>query len=332
MSSQGYPQSAYPPPPGYGGPPPGYPPPPGYGGPPPPGYGGPPPPGFPPPYGPSLSIGDTLSGAVEIYKNNFGAFFGFWAIPAIFGIIIGVLQIVALGAGSTDFSQTSSGGIPDFGAMFAILGLTLVFSLVSMIVTILFTGGVIGMTKEAMQTGQTSSSAGFSTIQQYFGPIIGTTIVVSILIAIGFMLCCIPGIIFCYWWMFAVTAAVVEGVGISQAMENSKNFASTRGTLGFAIVLIIVIVVISVIAGAISSGIGIALTFSMGYLVGQSVGTVIGAIFQWIIAPYAAIAIAFHYIKGKGYAGGGVPPPPGAPFPPPPPPPMPGPYPPPPGY
>jgi hypothetical protein len=246
-----------------------------------------------------------------------------------------------LGVGATGFDQPAAGDVPDFGAIFAILGAALAFALASMIITFLFTGGVIGMTKEAMLsgTGTTVTNTGFDTIKKYFGAILITSIVVNIIIAIGFILCCIPGIIFCYWWMFAVTAVVVEGVGLSQGMENSKDFATSRGTFGFAIVLFIVVAVISWIASIIASGLGGILIITMGFWPGQIVSTVVGQFFQWIIAPYSAIAIAYHYIRGKGYDSGATPPPPGAPpqpqYPPPPgygaPPPQPQ-YPPPPQY
>lgn len=295
------------------------PPPPGYGAPPPPGYG-PPPPGYGPPpgqYYPPLPIGDTLSGAFEVYKNNFGAYFGFWAIPAIFAIVIGLVQILILGSSANAFIGVEEGGVPDIGAILVFLGIILMFTFVVMIVNILFTGGIIGMTKEAMLSGRTTMVMGFDTIKKYFGGILITSIVVTLLIVIGFMLCCIPGIFFCYWWMFAVTAVVVEGVGLSQAMDNSKQFATTRGTFWFAVVLIIVLLAINFIAGIITTAISFGLMVTLGFWPGQIVSGFIGQIFQWVIAPYATIAIAFHYIRGKGYDRGGIHPPPGPQYPPP---------------
>jgi hypothetical protein len=277
-----------------------YPPPPGAGPyPPPPGHGAPP--GYPPPDGfyPPLSVGESISGAIELYKNNFFAFFIFWSIPAILGIIFGIFQIYIIGPELLDFADVGSDEMPDWGQFFSIMGMTAGFGIVIWIINILFTGGIIGMTKEAMRSGQTVSGTGFGTISKYFGNILITSIVISILVAIGFLLCCIPGIFFCYWWMFAVTAVVVEGIGLSEAMDRSKEFATTRKTFGFAIVLILIIIIMNIVAGAISGLISISLTVSIGYWPGQIASTIIGQIFQWIITPFAAIATAFHYIRGR---------------------------------
>jgi hypothetical protein len=265
---------------------------------------------------PSPEIGSTLGDAFELYKNNFGAFFGFWAIPAILAIILNLLPLLILGEalGSIDVAP---GEEPDFGAIFAIFAASMVFLILIVIINILFTGGVIGMTRKAMETGKTDTGAGFETIKNYFGPIIATSVVTSILIAIGFMLCCVPGILFCYWWMFAVTVAVIEGVGVSEAMSRSKEYAETRHTFWFAVVLLIVVIVISAIASMISSTIALGVDAALGFWPSQIVSTVIGQVFQWIIAPFATIAVAVHYLKGRGpppmvqpppYPGAGYPP------------------------
>lgn len=305
------------------GPPPQYPPPqqpPGYPPqyPPQPGYGPGMPPPMPPAVGPyqSPDIGSTLGDAFELYKNNFMAFFAFWAIPAILAIVLSLAPIAIMGE-ALGAMDVAPGEEPDFGAIFATLAFLAVFSILSIIINILFTGGVIGMTRKAMETGKTEMGAGFETIRRYFGPILVTSIVTSILIAIGFMLCCIPGILFCYWWMFAVTIAVIEGVGVSEAMSRSKEYAETRHTFWFAVVLLIVIVVISLIASMITGAIAAGIDVALGFWPSQIVSTVIGQVFQWVIAPFATIAVAVHYLKGRGPPPMVQPPPyPGADYPP----------------
>ncbi len=277
-------------PPGY---PPQYPPQPYYGGP------GMPPPTQPPGgYYPQPDIGDTLSDALNLYKTNFSAFFSFWAIPAILAIILSLIPIFVLGGGLNKLGVTPDSE-PDIGVILSLLSFSLMLLIAIAIINMLFTGGIIGMTKKAMDTGKTDSGTGFETIKKYFAAIIATSIVVGILIAIGFILCCIPGILFCYWWMFAVTIVVVEGVGLSEAMSRSKQFAETRHTFWFAVVLFVIIIIINIIASVITEVIASGLIFAIGFWPGWIVSTVIGQLFQWIIAPFATIAIAIHYIKGR---------------------------------
>jgi hypothetical protein len=279
-------------------------------------------------YQPSLSIGDSISGAFEVYRNNFMAFFGFWAIPAILGIVIALAQLFLFGGQLESIGNTNEGDMPDLGGFFALLGISIGFILIIWIINILFIGGLIGMTKEAMSTGRTSSGKGFRTINNYFGSILVTGIVVFILLIIGTMLCCIPGILFCYWWMFAITAVVVEGVGMSEGMARSKEFASSRQTIGFAIVIIVIAIVISIISAVVATSISIPISIALGNWAGSIVTQTISSIITWILYPFIFVAVAYHYIKGKGLDRPGGPPgmPPGVP------PPPPGAVPPPPGY
>jgi magnesium-transporting ATPase (P-type) len=209
------------------------------------------------------------------------------------------MPFIILSEGFGALPETPAGEMPDLGLIIGALAFTIVLLMALLIINMLFTGGIIGMTKKAMDTGKTDSATGFDTVKKYFGNIIITSFVVGLIIAIGFALCCIPGILFCYWWMFALTIVVIEGVGLGEAMSRSKQFAETRHTFWFAVVLVIVIIVINFIASAITNSISWGLQQALGVWPGLIISTVIGQVFQWIIAPFAVIAVAVHYIKGR---------------------------------
>ena len=284
-----------PPPPNQYNQPPPPPPPPGYGGgpQPPPGYG-------PPAYQEPLDTEGTLRSSFDLYKNNFSAIFFFWAVPALLGIGLNLFSLLYF---TTDYGNVSEP--EDLSGLWLGLGGIIGVSFISMLVSILFTGGIIGMVREAMQTGKTTPHTGYETIKQHFGGILIVSIATSIIIGIGFVLCCIPGILFCYWWMFAVVAVVVEGTDLSRAMSNSKEFATTRHTFMFAIILIIVMIVLNVVAGMISTPISI-IVGGVNELAGHITSSVVSGVLTWVIQPFSAIAISYHYIKGKGLDKGPV--------------------------
>lgn len=82
-------------------------------------------------------------------------------------------------------------------------------------------------------------------------PVIGVALLTGLFIAGGFMLFVIPGVILaCMWWV-AAPAAVVENIGVSQAMSRSSALTSgNRGTI-FLIMLLM-----GLLGGAVGGVIG----------------------------------------------------------------------------
>jgi hypothetical protein len=67
-----------------------------------------------------------------------------------------------------------------------------------------------------------SIGAAFAFALRRFGSLLGTSILAGLTIAVGFVLCCVPGIMFAIWYAFAAQVVVVEGLGGTAAMERSK--------------------------------------------------------------------------------------------------------------
>ncbi len=286
---QGIPPGAQPPP--YGQPPQGTMPPqqgipPGAQSP----YGGPPPYGMPGPmpYGPGMPMapsaypvgaGEAISGAIELYTKNFRDYFLFWGIPTVFLFVIGFLSYFLGINNSMEFD-------------FAVFTMAIFMGILSAVVTVLFSGGIIAMTKEVMCTGNTSVSTGLQIIKKRGGTIVVTSIVVSILVMVGSFLCVIPGLIFCYWYFFAITIVVVEGYSVGDAMKRSKDFARLSDPLGFIIILMVLIILISLLASIFE--------FMFAFVVGNEILSILLAqTVSWIISPFMFIATAYYYVKSR---------------------------------
>jgi len=237
-----------------------------------------------------VGIGEALSGAFDRYTKNFGPFFLFWAIPALLGFIISIGQL-ALARNSTDISAVGVG-----------FGFTFGFLILNVVVQSLFIGGVIAMTQEAMKTGSTRMSTGFGIMSQRAGALIVTNIVVSIIIMVGLFLCIIPGIIFCYWWIFALTAAAIEGTDLERSMNSSKEFSKAHDSLGFIVTLIVVLILVQIIGSILTMFGLVAISIAIGFWPAIIIVSAISMILSWIVTPYSYIAISYYYIRGNGYA------------------------------
>jgi len=137
------------------------------------------------------------------------------------------------------------------------------------------------------------SSEGYSMITKRGGSIVVTSIVVSVLVIVGLFLCIIPGILFCYWYFFAVTIVVLEGASTGDSLKLSKQFATSHSAIGFIIILIIVNFIVTMV------GQGIALALQLAFDA-PFINAITSGLIGWVIAPYIYIATAFYYIRGKG--------------------------------
>ncbi len=223
-----------------------------------------------------VETNDAINGAFEIYKKNFWEFFGFYTVPAIIMILLFAMM------------NLFEAGTMSLAGFLIFLPIVLIGSIVSM----LFAGGLIAMTREAMEKGVTSSKTGYDTIQSKAGPIISASIVVSLLVVLGTFMCIIPGLIFCYWYYFTVTIVVLEGYRTGDALKRSKEFSESHNALGFIITLTLILVAISIVSSIINSLIALAVDDPI-------LNAIITGMVSWVIGPYGTIAAAYYYIKGR---------------------------------
>ncbi len=252
----------------------------------------------------------TLSIAFDIFKNNLVPILTFILIPTL---IVGSLNVFT--SWQTMELTTSMTGEQDLSViidnMVKMMLITIPLSLMGWMIQILFAGGIVGMAKEGFQRGKTQIKAGFEIIRQHPLGLIGASIIVTLIVSVGLMLCLIPGIIFCYWWLFTIPILLIEGKSIGNAMSDSKDFAKHYETLGFTIALIVIVIVISIVIGGIFG----ILTSSQGFGLGQIGGTttaiefemtpmlIISTVLQsfvnMIVNAFAITCITVHYLRGR---------------------------------
>ena len=219
------PQGNYPPPGGYPPPPQYYPPPQGnY---PPPGY--PPPGNYPPPGAPAYSVGEAVSWAWNKFSKNVTAIL----VPTlVFGVVYAVLQTVIQTITSA-FSTVDSTSYGDGYAASISLGLGgIVVSIIGAVVTVIvaavvqsaYIGGMLDIAN-----GQPVQIGSFFTPRNVVNVVIAS-VLSSIIVGIGVLLCIVPGVIATILLLF--TTAVVVDRNVSGVEGLRTSFAIAKANFG----------------------------------------------------------------------------------------------------
>lgn len=289
------PQGGYPPPPRQGGYPPpppqgGYPPPPPQGGyPPPPPQGGYPPPppqgGYPPPppqggyppatapgyggYGgaPQYNIGEGFSWAWNKFTNNavplivsaliYGAIVG-----VIYGIMYGLMFALAPDAISSyesseygfEYSTSTSLGVAS--TIVLILGSFLIFLVIAAIQSA-YIGGVLDIAN-----GQQVTIGSFFKPRN-IGNVILTTLIIGILVSIGYALCILPGLAVALLTIFSVLFVIDRNLSAIDGIKAS--FELVKANLVPVLLTWLALAAI-VMVGAIVCGIGLIVAIPVAAL------------------------------------------------------------------
>lgn len=248
-----------PPPPGQGTPPP--PPPAGQGTPPPPPGAAPPPPpayGAPQPAygaqpgatGSGVQIGDAFSYGWKKFQENLGAIIlavlGYVAAGVVIGLIWTlILNAIGLGVSSTGSDAAISAGF---------IGILIGTGLMALVFAALYYVMQAGIIRAALRItyGEQIDVKTFFQLDRV-GAVIIASLLVSVLTAVGFMLCYVPGIIIGFFAQFTLFFVVDKGQGAVDALKSS--FALVNKNLGTVVVLYLGVLVAGAI-GAALCGIG----------------------------------------------------------------------------
>jgi hypothetical protein len=286
---------------GFGAPPPPPPPPPGGGGgipgggmPGGPGGGMPGGPGGGMPGGPGggdvlqpRGLGDILSAAFEIYKENAAK------LITIVAIVIVPLQLVShlltgavlatkkspvtIGGSTVMVPQPRAGSVTFFASLIAFA----IVLIAAMVLQAAITRAAAQTTiHEPVDVGD-SYRFGF----KRFGAVLGLSLLVGFLVVLGLSLLIVPGVILLTLWAVCVPALVVERLGVTASMGRSWALAKLHfwHVLG-------TIFVAGLIAGFVAALIG-ALGGSNWFL-----GWIFGSIGAIITAPFSALVTVLLYL------------------------------------
>ncbi|MFO7991416.1 MAG: hypothetical protein R6U61_03860 [Thermoplasmata archaeon] len=243
----------------------------------------------------------------EILKSNIGSFAIFWLIPLALSIGLAVYQLHSFSSMTSNYSTEDPAAM--YNSMMKIYLTMIPLGLLQWVLQLLFIGGVVGMAKQGFETGKTDITKGFSVMKKYPIGIVGAGIILQMVVSFGLCLCVIPGLLFCYWWLFTIPAIVVEGKNISSAMERSKNFAKNFKTGKFTATLVVIALLLIIPPLILGVGMSSMNPFRGGDYTGDSetpafeftyeqVATQIAVqIISAFVLIFASITITVHFLR-----------------------------------
>lgn len=180
------------------------------------------------------SIGKIIKEAVSIFGerfNSLGTIVLITTVPvAIIALLLGVNPMQEQADPSWSYI-----GVELFGALLGVYGYIAILHVVKS-----YTKG------ESLDAQEALSRA-----KQFMFPVIGTSIVWTILLLLLSLLFIIPGIIFAVYWMFAIIAVVYADKKGVAALKYSKEMVKGRWwkTAGYSVVIVLIFVLVAILIG-----------------------------------------------------------------------------------
>jgi hypothetical protein len=262
-----------------------------------------------------LSLGEILDGAITAIRRYPVMILGVSAVVAVIAaglnlvaslVLLPDIQRVAnLGPAATQ-QEIADAGLSLLGNVFATVGIALVIALLARTFLSGFLTVVMG---QAVLGRPVTFPEAMAEVKPRLLPLLGLTLLYSLVVFVGALLCFLPGIYLGVMYSLATPALLLERSTIRQAMSRSWKLVSGSFWRVFGILLLAGLIgaVINAIIGipfslgsgafsALTSPPGQAVAPSTGALVLQAVGSVIG---ETITAPFVALVTVLIYIDQR---------------------------------
>jgi hypothetical protein len=251
----------------------------------------PPPEGTPPGPG-SLrprTLGEILSAAFQIYKDNAQALIIIVAIVVVPLSFISALISHAV-AGSTTTTTRTSGNFSytvttsSHSLLTVIIGV-IVVAAIGLIISALLQAAMFRGAAEATIGDPVDVESSYRFGFRRIGGVIGVGLLVGLIVAVGLILLIVPGIIFWVFFSVSIPVLIIENRGVTQSMGRSWNLVSGHfwHVFGVIIVTYLIAAVVSGILGAIGGNNWI-------------IRWILSAIGQIITTPFTALATVLLYL------------------------------------
>jgi ABC-type multidrug transport system fused ATPase/permease subunit len=166
--------------------------------------------------------------------------------------------------------------------------LAIVASLVTMIIHTFYQGMVVRLVDD-VRDGSLDSSVGdlFRGVAPVAVPLLAVSLIVGILVGIGFVLLLVPGLFLLTIWAVTAPVVVLEGKGPIDALGRSRELVRGNGwsVLGLMVLLFVLMFGVSFVAGVI------------GAVGGDLLRALLTFVATVAIAPLSALAVSVLYFQ-----------------------------------
>lgn len=213
-----------------------------------------------------LSVGEVITKTFEIYRRDFGKYFLLFAVvEVVIGILTSILDHAFALPSSVPPNTTSAQLVSIYGGFVAV-------GLVTFLLTVVFfpiaQGSAIKMASEQIETGRADLQPSVRFTASKLLLIWALTILVGIIVFLGFVALIIPGIILAIMFGLSFPVLIIENKGVLDSMSRSRGLVSNRWlkTFGTFLVIGIIVAIAAAIASLISAPFGVASPVVSGIL------------------------------------------------------------------
>lgn len=250
----------------------------------------PPPPGDPSAVGETLrprGIGQVLGEALRVYRENAGRL---WILVAVVVVPLSFLSwlISTVFLGPVTSVATVGGQtvevVESRGLLLGVLA-SLVAAAISIVIGAILQAAMLRAGALATMGDPVDVTESYRWGLRRFGSVLLVSILVGIVVAVGFILLVVPGVIFLTFLAVSVPAVVVEGARGTGAMRRSWRLV--RGHFWHVLGVVVVgLLIAGVVAGLISA-------LGRG---NDVLGLIFGTIGQVVVAPFTALVTVLLYL------------------------------------
>jgi len=231
-----------------------------------------------------MDIVAILKEGIEVSKKNYIIFLPTVAVA----VVMAVLALIIVGAGAVSTGLMGR-GMQSPGAFMSLLGAMaggfFATAFIGMILGLVAHGMTVGMAKEALDTGTTSLSSGLSVVVSRLGQLFVASLLVGVIVFMGFMLLFVPGLVASFFLMFTFVSVIVDNAGAVEAMK--KSYATVRANMNDSVVFFIAMIAVGAVFAIANMVVGVI----------PVLGQLIGLAIMGVFGGYASLVIVRVYTE-----------------------------------
>jgi hypothetical protein len=232
-----------------------------------------------------LGLGEVISKTFEVYRRDFAKYFVLFAVVGVIVQVVTTLARQAFVVPTLPVNPTSQQVSSWFSALFGALALLIfVIFFVNIVFSTIAEGSAIKLASEQITKGQVNFGASIRFAVSRLLSIWALSIIVGIIVVLGFIALIVPGIILAIMFSLALPVLLIENKGVTESMGRSRQLVSHRWGKTFGTFLILGII------GLIATLIFSAITAPLG-IIGPVVNGILSAFYQ----PLFPILMAVYY-------------------------------------
>ena len=225
-----------------------------------------------------MKINDILIDSIHVCRKNPLIF-----VPMFASVVIVTLLSLLLVGSAVPFAGMTTPEQMMAGAG-AALGSIMLFSILTMLLSLLAHGTTVVMAYDAVEGRPVTLKDGWARTQERIVPLVIASVIVGLLLGIGFALLILPGLILVLFLMFTFTAIMVDRHDAFRAITTS--FRMTGHNFGTVFVIFLV---------AIALGVLFALANMIVSLI-PALGFVVAIILSCAFSGYLSVFILQAYL------------------------------------